>query len=211
MFTKEDLVKARSEKNVCVVRDIFQTNVKWKDVSLVYDKASENDLRHVSYGSLVINNTQNYTDQYNEIVETLSKIHGGSLAGINSIIHFFTRNVNELNDTVGLSMKEKFTNRNPHKEPEVSPSYEELAPIIHVDAADGFFIQNEGSTLWKIYRDEGISDYTLSAGDAIYIPKYTVHSVESLDPRHSASIVFKDAQLVLCNYCKQQNNLTSRG
>lgn len=209
MFTKEDLSKARAEKNICLIRDVAHHDVKWKDISSIYDSAESKDLLHVSFASLVINNTQKYTDKYDSIVESIKSVHGGELVGINSIIHFFNRNDDVLNDEDGLAMRSNFVQRTPHKVPENPIPYENLAPAIHIDSADGFFIQNEGSTLWTIYRDGDIKKYTLVAGDIMYIPKFTIHSVESLNPRHSTSIVFKDAQHYVCRNCGFLNIETS--
>jgi mannose-6-phosphate isomerase-like protein (cupin superfamily) len=205
VFTREDLSKARADKNICLVRAGAHTNVKWDDLSSIYDNADEKNITYASFSSLIIGNTEKYTDKYQSILESLSKIHGGKLVGINSIVHFFNRNNDTLEDDAGLSMRNNFVSRNPEKREKESYTFEQLGPSIHVDAADGFFIQNEGSTLWKIYRDSGVTEYTLTEGDIMYIPKYTIHSVESLNPRHSASIVFKDSQVFVCKHCGSLN------
>ena len=205
MFSRKDISKARSDKDVCLLRSASTIDIKWKDIISVYEKAKETDLVYVSFASLIINNTQEYTDIYNELIESLQKAHGGQLVGINSIVHLFSRNESVLNDVDGIIMGDLLADKNPHKVPETIPTYEELAPSIHIDRADGFFIQNEGSTLWTIYRDNDIKKYTLTAGDMMYIPKFTIHSVESLEPRHSTSIVFKDVQHFVCKHCGSLN------
>lgn len=205
MFSRKDISKARSDKDVCLLRSAFTIDIKWEDIISVYEKAKETDLVYVSFASLIINNTQEYTDIYNELIESLQKAHGGQLVGINSIVHLFSRNESILNDVDGITMRDLLADKNPHKVPETIPTYEELAPSIHIDRADGFFIQNEGSTLWTIYRDNDIKKYTLTSGDMMYIPKFTIHSVESLEPRHSTSIVFKDVQHFVCKHCGSLN------
>lgn len=67
------------------------------------------------------------------------------------------------------------------------------------------FIQNEGSTFWTIYREQEVKEYTLNPGDMMYIPKFIIHSVDSLNVRHSVSIVFKDEQRFVCKHCGSLN------
>lgn len=206
MFTREDISKARSSRNVCIIKNAADTGVKWKNILDIYNKSEEKDLNHASFSSLIINNTEKYTPLYDPIIESISKAHGGKFVEVNSIIHFFNRNSNDLNDQDGIDVKNKFLKSNPHKIPTTPLTYEEYAPTIHIDRADGFFIQNEGSTLWTIYRDEDVKEYTLNPGDMIYIPKLTIHSVDSLNPRHSVSIVFKDLQHFVCKHCGSLNS-----
>lgn len=206
MFTREDISKARSSRNVCVIKNAVNTDVKWKNILDIYNRAEEKDLNYASFSSLIINNTEQYTSLYDSIIESISKVHGGKLVEVNSIIHFFSRNTDELNDADCIVAKDKFISLNPHKIPAVPLTYEEHAPTIHIDRADGFFIQNEGSTLWTIYRDEDVKEYRLNPGDMIYIPKFIIHSVDSLTARHSASIVFKDVQHFVCKHCGSLNS-----
>jgi mannose-6-phosphate isomerase-like protein (cupin superfamily) len=102
--------------------------------------------------------------------------------------------------------KEKFIKNSPHPQPIVPIPYDEFAPTIHSDAVDGFFIQNDGETLWRIFRNTGVEQHVLKSGDMMYIPKNIIHSVESLTPRHSVSIAFEDPKLNACPRCGHQNN-----
>ena len=203
MFTKEQLENAKKARNVVVLRNEIQESAQWKDISSVYDVADSHNIRHVSFASMAIVDTQVYTDKYNKVIETIKEIHGGELIGAMSILHFFTGNSNELSNPDAIEFREKFIQRTPHQQPEVLPPHEDFAPTIHIDDVDGFFIQNEGETLWRIFKDEGTQEHHLRQGDIMYIPKFTVHSVESLTPRHSVSIAFKDPRSAFCSYCKR--------
>ena len=205
MFTKDDLSNARRSKDVCVLRDIAKVDIKWKDIYPIYENAKDKDILHASFLSLIIHNTQEYTDAYSKIIDSLLSVHPGKLVGVNSIIHFFSRSGSTLEDEYGLAMRNSFVSKTPHRMPEDPFSNDQNGPSIHSDAADGFFIQNEGKTLWKVYRDEGVKEYTVNPGDIIYIPKHVIHSVESLGPRHSASIVVKEPQSFLCKHCGSLN------
>ena len=205
MFTKEDISKARSEKNVCVIKNAIDPVAKWKDLLNIYNIAEEKDLNHASFSSLVIKNTESYTKLYDSIIDSIAKVHSGKLVEVNSIIHFFYRNDNSLDDQDCLAVKDKFLSLTPHQIPSVPLTYEQYSPTIHMDPVDGFFIQNEGSTLWTIYREQEVKEYTLNPGDMMYIPKFIIHSVDSLNVRHSVSIVFKDEQRFVCKHCGSLN------
>jgi hypothetical protein len=151
-------------------------------------------------------NSENYTGKYNYIIDELTKIHGGTKIGMMLIVHPTTRHSNELIDPDGINFKEKFIANTPHPQPSSPIPFDQFGPTIHTDAVDGFFIQNEGSTLWKIYRNTGIEEHILNTGDMMYIPKNIIHSVDSLTPRNSTSIAFKDPQLDACPRCGYQNN-----
>jgi len=203
MFTKDQIEGAKKARNVVVLRNEISKSAKWKDVSEVYDVANERNIRHVSFATMAIENTEKYTSVYDEIIKDIQHVHGGEPIGAMSILHFLTGRSNELNDQDGVEFKEKFIKRTPHQQPQEVLSPESFRPTIHIDDVDGFFIQNEGETLWRIYKDEGIQEHHLREGDFMYIPKFVVHSVESLTPRHSVSIAFKDPQSAFCSYCKR--------
>lgn len=205
MFTKEQIENAKKARNVVVLKNVIKDSAKWKDISKVYDIANEKNIRHVSFATMAIESTEKYTNVYNETIKDIQNIHGGEPIGAMSILHFFTGNSNELNDTDGIEFKEKFIKRTPHEQPHPTEVLgpESFSPTIHIDDVDGFFIQNEGETLWRIYKDEGIQEHHLYEGDFMYIPKFVVHSVESLTPRHSVSIAFQDPKSAFCSYCKR--------
>ena len=65
----------------------------------------------------------------------------------------------------------------------------------HADSTENFLFHTEGKTKWTMYSDKGktISDqFTLDAGDLLYIPIGVYHKVETIGPRVLVSVHFKN-------------------
>lgn len=205
MITKEDILLSTKNKDVFVIRDCYKNTPKWSDIDNLYNISKDTeDIQYISFASMAIRNASNYTDIYNDLMIKLSEVHNGDVLGAMSIIHFISRESNVLTDEDALKLKEKFHSDNPNDWPNhvtitddgVFPK-ENFEPTIHSDGADGFFVQCEGETLWRIYDDQDNLRYThtLKNGDLMYIPRDIRHSVDSLCPRHSVSIAFSDYRL----------------
>jgi len=205
MISKQNLIDATTKKSVVIERNFCSENATWKDIEYLYDLSkNSDDLMYSSFGTMVIRNSQSYIDIYKKLVEKVSEIHGGKLFGAMAIVHFINRNNNKLTNENSISLSKKFYNDNPHPWPsdmditeDYAKPFENFEPTIHSDDADGMFIQGDGSTLWKFYKDnEMIESHTINTGDLIYIPRDLFHSVESLNPRHSVSISFDNSNLI---------------
>lgn len=185
------VIKNKTDNKIFIEKKIIKDTYSWIDFFDIFKKAKYNNgVRFVSFGTCTIDKSEQYTDIFNNIVNDLSAIHPGNKISVLSIIHFITRNNNDIYDENGNIFKKYFFETNPDKVPEIMPPKEAFEPTIHSDPVDGFFIQLEGSTLWKIYNDFNIEEHILTAGDLIFIPKGLRHSVESLCPRIGISISF---------------------
>lgn len=53
----------------------------------------------------------------------------------------------------------------------------------HKDNSDVWSWQVIGATRWKVFAQGGVMEYTLNAGDVLYVPRNMEHEVTSLCPR----------------------------
>lgn len=191
MFTRDDLLSAIKEERVLVKRNVFPDTATWENMTELYN--TTNDIRYISFGAMTIDRSEKYIKSFDKIIDMLSSIHPGQKISAMSIIHFISRHNNDLIDPAAIKMKELFINRNPHKQPDIPISFNDFVPVIHTDPVDGFYIQGNGSTLWRVFKNgETVEEHILNQGDSIFVPKNLVHSVESLCPRHAVSISFQD-------------------
>ena len=192
MFTTQDVLNAIQNKHILLSKNIFPDTARWSDMLNLYDIA-EKKTRYISFGAMSIDNSEKYIKSFDEIINVLSAVHPGKKIAAMSIVHFLSRHTNELEDPDGCAMRDQFFDKNPQKRPEKPIAFHEFVPTIHLDPVDGFYIQGDGSTLWRIYADNDvIEEHTVERGDVMFIPKDLVHSVESLCPRHAVSIAFQD-------------------
>lgn len=192
-INKSDIINAKNNYKVIIKKNVIKDILSWKDFYDTFNQAYQNnDIRFASFATMTIDKSERYTSKYNNIIDILSNIHPGKKASALSIVHFITRNNNELEDKYGKLFMEKFFYLNPEKVPNPLPPKEAFEPTVHEDPVDGFFIQFQGSTLWKIFYDSGIETHKIETGDLIFIPKMLKHSVESLCPRNAVSISFSD-------------------
>lgn len=190
---KEKIISAKKNKNIVLFKNFTNDIFSWNDFFNIFKNAEKNNkIRFVSFGTCTIDSSEQYTNLFNKLINHLSSIHTGQKISTLSIIHFITGNDNELVDQSGQKFKEYFLNINPNKMPETLPPKEAFSPTIHSDPVDGFFIQFQGSTLWKIYYDSKTEEHYLNSGDMIFIPKELKHSVESMCPRNAISVSFSD-------------------
>lgn len=200
-ITKENLILATKKRKIYVIRNFYKEYPMWSDIENIYDL--NNGVNHNSFGTLGIENTQIVLKYYKGLLDKIKNIHSGSVIFGAFIIHFISRNNNIISDPHCLNLSNKFYKNNTKKVPKeliIQPygvegwPEESLDPTIHFDPEDRFFIQGCGQTLWKIFDDSKILNHAivLNPGDLAYIPKKLIHSVESLCPRHSATIAFSD-------------------
>lgn len=203
-MTKEDLILATKQRRLHVVKNFYKDFPSWKEINDFYDNAKETEtIDYNSFGTMVIENDTRVLEYYKKAVSDISLCHNGHVLFSMMIIHFINRNNNKIIDKNLYSLFSKFTADNSKKIPKELTVHdngvdgwptESWDPAVHSDPQDRLFIQGSGQSLWKVFHDNKELNYEalLSEGDAAYIPKGVIHSVESMCPRHSVSIAFSD-------------------
>jgi len=203
-MTKEDLMLATKQRRLHVVKKFYKEFPSWEEINNFYDRAKETEtIDYNSFGTMVIQNDIRVLEYYKKAVSDISLYHGGQVLFSMMIIHFINRNNNAMTDKSLDNLFSKFTTDNSKKIPEElivhdngvdGWSVESWDPEVHSDGQDRFFIQGSGQSLWKVFHNNKELNYEilLSEGDAAYIPKGVIHSVESMCPRHSVSIAFSE-------------------
>ncbi len=211
-MTKEDLISATKQRRLHVVKNFYKDFPSWKDINDFYDRAKETKtVDYNSFGTMIIQDYNSFNtmiiqedervlDYYKKALSDISLCHKGHVLFSMMIIHFINRNNNAMTDKYLSKLFSKVNTDNPNKKPEGLRIHDNGVdgdswdPEVHSDAQDRFFIQGSGQSLWKVFHDNKELNYEalLSEGDAAYIPKGVIHSVESMCPRHSVSIAFSD-------------------
>ena len=194
-MTQDDVLKSKLNNEVYVSRNAFPEILNWKDFYYIFNMAYMSErIDFISFASMNIDRCEDLNPKFKNIVNKLSLLHPEKYISILSIIHLITKGNERIDEGFGLTLTEKFINTNPKKIPTDSNGVnlhpDQFDPKIHEDLVDGFFIQCEGETLWKIYKNNIIDEYILKAGDLIFIPKGITHSVLSLCPRAAISVSF---------------------
>ena len=195
MNFKKDILFAKENNIVFFIKNFINKDYvpSWDKVFEIFKLAhANNKINFNSFATCTIDSSEQYTDVYDGFIKQLENFHPGKKISALSIIHFITKYNIEDNHYGNNHFKDYFLKANPNKIPEQLPPLEAFNPTIHFDPVDGFFIQLEGSTLWKIYYLDKIEEYTINSGDMLFIPKGLKHSVESLCPRTAVSISFTD-------------------
>jgi len=204
LITKQDLINAKKEKKLFIVKDFYKDFPSWEDINNFYDLAKKSGaVKYSWFGGMLIKGDIMFLEYYKKAISEISLYHKGSPTSEMMIIHFINRNDNKMIDESLVNVFSKFIVDNPKKIPKELTikddgvegwSREDWDPAIHSDAEDRFFIQGIGQSLWKIFYDNKELNYEvlLSPGDMAYIPKGLIHSVESMCPRHSVSIGFSE-------------------
>jgi hypothetical protein len=118
-------------------------------------------------------------------------IHSGEKIASSLSVSLIGKNDNKITNDYALEFKQIFENQNPFKAPKILPSFESIKTPKFFYSVDTFFIQTNGSSVWKIdgsYPEE----HVLDVGDIIFIPKKLVHSAEYLSPGSILSLSFAD-------------------
>jgi mannose-6-phosphate isomerase-like protein (cupin superfamily) len=203
-MTKEDLVLATKQRKLYVVKNFYKDFPSWEEINNFYDSAKETGtIDYNSFGTMVIENDTRVLEYYKKAVSDISLCHKGHVLFSMMIIHFINRNNNVMTNNNLSSLFSKFNTDNPKKIPQELKIHDNGVdgwgnefwdPAVHSDQQDRLFIQGSGQSLWKVFHENKELNYEvlLSEGDAAYIPKGVIHSVESMCPRHSVSIAFSD-------------------
>jgi hypothetical protein len=191
IFLKEEILKAKLDNSVIIKRSAVNDRIHWKDFFNIFNTAKDKDLRFQSFATLTINHSEDYSKVFDNICKDLESIHPGQKIAVMSILHFVSIHNNSLTDQDFLDFKNKFDNMNPNDMLDLNDP-NNFIPSRHSDDVDGFYIQCDGSTIWRVFKDEVITEYLVNTGDILYIPKFIEHSVETLCPRNAISVAFRD-------------------
>lgn len=196
-ITIENILNAKNNKEILLIKNAFLNLPRWVDFYHIFNESMKNNkINFQSFASMTIDNSEKYSNVFNDILENIYKLHNGKKISVMSIIHFQNRNNMILTDKDSVILFQSFEKNNNQTVPD-NFDYNLLKPTIHSDPVDGFFIQCEGKTEWIEYGvtcfgHSRIKKYTVNPGDMLYIPSGLQHSVESLCPRASVSISFTD-------------------
>lgn len=201
MIDKVNILESTRKRDIFLQKNFTDQMPSWEKINVLYDKSinSENVI-FPSFGTMVVNKSDQYVDFYNNFINFFKNLTNWHFSEALTIIHFVNTNNNIIDNDYAKKISEKFYKDNPKKKPNevilsdysAEPS-KYFEPAIHFDTSDNFFIQGKGQTLWKVYHDEKLfKEYIIEEGDLVYIPKNLVHSVESLCPRFSVSLIFVD-------------------
>jgi ribosomal protein L16 Arg81 hydroxylase len=96
-----------------------------------------------------------------------------------------------------------------------SPKADSKSFPAHQDGTENFLFHTEGKVKWTLYKDfdnkEVLDQFTLEAGDLLYIPIGIYHKVETVGPRILLSIHFKNKKnQTLDNFKITSNNENNR-
>lgn len=204
LITKQDLINATKERKLFVIKDFYKDFPSWKSIDEFYDFAkNRKTIEYNWFGGMVAVEDRKRIEHYRKAMLDIFSCHRGHVLYSMMIISFLNRNNNLMTDKHLIDLYLKFAIDNPIKIPKqitvVDDGFsgikkEDLAPGVHSDPEDRFFIQGNGQTLWKVFHDNKELNYEilLNQGDMAYIPKGVFHSVDAMSPRHSVSIAFGD-------------------
>lgn len=195
MISKKDILFAKKNNVILFVNNFINKDrvPGWDEIFDIFKIANlENKINFNSFATCTIDSSEQYTDVYNNFIKQLENLHPGRKISALSIIHFITKHNANAQHYGDNDFKNYFLKENPNKIPDQLPPPEAFNPTIHSDPVDGFFIQLQGSTLWKVYYSDKTKEYVVNSGDMLFIPKGLRHSVESLCPRTAVSISFSD-------------------
>lgn len=191
MISKDIILDAKNNGRVLFFKGLFDKVPGWDTFFNVYKEALKKNTAEYNFcTTLVIDNSETLTSDFDDIVKFFEAVHPGKKIAVLSINHFLSANDNTVPKDA-----EEFTNsfreNNPEKLPE-GFDLNMLQPTRHSDAVDGFFVQCNGKTRWRVFYPDNTEVYDTEPGDALYIPKNVDHSVETMTVRSSISISFYD-------------------
>jgi mannose-6-phosphate isomerase-like protein (cupin superfamily) len=177
-------------KKVLFLKGLVSSPISW-DIFYSLLRSEENEVKFQFFGGFTAHDSEKNNDYFKDVASYFESLHPGKKIAVMSIVHFSNRTNNHIPKNV-QEMYEYFLLKNPNKAPN-NFDMNMLSPSRHSDAADGFFLQCQGETLWRVYNsEEDVEVFIASPGDVLFIPKGVEHSVESLSVRGSISVSFND-------------------
>lgn len=191
MISKDIILDAKSNSRVLFFKGLFDNTPGWDTFLNVYKEAVKLGKEEYNFcTTLVVDNSETLTKDFDYLVDFFENVHPGKKIAVLTINHFLSANDNTVPPEAEEFAK-LFTELNPEKLPQ-NFDLNLLQPTRHSDAVDGFFVQCNGKTRWRVFYDDATEVYDTEPGDALYIPKNVEHSVETMTVRSSISISFYD-------------------
>lgn len=180
---KETLLHVSWEKII----DLFQMGEKENLIKFYSFATCSIDVDKINHSGLNLINDFHIS----KMPEFNFGIHPGKKIASSLSISLIGKKDTKIKNDDALKFKQIFENKNPFKTPKILPSFESIQTPKFFYSVDTFFIQTNGSSIWKMegsYSEEHI----LNSGDIIFIPKNLVHSAEYLSPGSILSLSFDD-------------------
>lgn len=201
-ITKNDLVLATEQKKIHVSRNFLRKPPSWSDIGKIYDLDKE--IVYISFGIFQVEEKEIILNYYKEVIDSINKIYEGRPLFGMIIVDFINRNNNIISNPDCSNLFLRFSEKNPLKFTKYITVEDygidggDWEPKVHFGTENRFFVQGGGQTLWRLFDDlNNLTDaIILNPGDLAFIPKGLLHSVESLSPKHSMSIVFSDEPVI---------------
>lgn len=195
----ESVAKSKIDNSALLNKNFLNneiiSNLSWEKIIKIFKSGqTKNLVNFYSFAtcSVDINKIEDSgLDSINNSVNKVLPIHSGQKIASSLSISLIGKNDNKIKNDYALEFKQIFENHNPFKAPKVLPSFESIETPKFFYSVDTFFIQTNGSSVWKIdgnYPEE----HVLNVGDIIFIPKKLVHSAEYLSPGSILSLSFAD-------------------
>jgi hypothetical protein len=191
-MNKKIILDAIRHKQVLFLSNLVENPISWDIFFEVFKNQISDGVNFQFFGGLTIQDSEKNNEHFKDLVQLFEGSHPGKKIATMSIVHFVNRTDNHIPEEAKDFYKD-FIDNNPKHYPE-GFDLNLLQPARHSDAADGFFVQCAGQTLWRIYYSgERVESFIARPGDVLFIPSGLEHSVESLSPRASISISFTDS------------------
>jgi mannose-6-phosphate isomerase-like protein (cupin superfamily) len=191
MLNKQSIYDAINQKKIIFIKSAVDSLPTWNDFTEIYNKAlALNLVRFQSFASSAVDNSENYGKSLDNLIDLVSSLHDGKKIAALSIFHM----LNATDNTVPEEAEEfsrLFFNSNPATVPQEF-DFNLLVPARHSDPVDGFYIQCNGTTIWRAFYEDSTDEFFVEPGDVLFIPKGIEHSVESRSVRNAVSISFTD-------------------
>lgn len=191
MINKELILEAKKNGRVLFFKGLVPETPGWNTFHNVYKESMKQGSEEYGFcTTLTIDNSESLTKDFDPMVELFQSVHPGTKIAVLSINHFLSANDNSIPEEA-REFAEQFVENNPNKLPS-GFDLNLLQPSRHSDPVDGFFVQCNGKTTWRVFYDSHTDVFETEPGDALYIPKNVDHSVETMTVRSSISISFYD-------------------
>jgi len=198
-FNPESVAKCKIDNSALLnknfLNDEIVSSLSWEKIINIFRSGqTEKLINFYSFATCSIDTNKIEYSGLSLIDKSLNKtspIHPGEKIASSLSISLIGKNDNKITNDYALEFKKFFEKHNPFKVPKVLPSFESIETPKFFYSVDTFFIQTNGSSVWKIdsnYPEE----HVLNVGDIIFIPKKLVHSAEYLSPGSILSLSFAD-------------------
>lgn len=199
----DSILNVQNQKYALVEKNFFNNEkmsiLSWNRIfNLFRIGRSEDAVQFHSFGTCSINidkinnDSELFTFINTHIIDKISKIYSSNKISSQLSVSFIGKNENFIKDDDALEFKKVFESFNPYPVPKNFPPKEIFDPPTFFYPTDIFFVQLQGSSIWKIKGTLQEEEYILNSGDIIFIHKNLNHSVEYLSPGSIASISFSD-------------------